>query len=131
MAIDEVIERATIEFPRQLNENQVKDFLKYVWQKSGYAVTLDETRKSSLGSIFTEPREGDEFEEMQTDLDGCFTKSRGRSAGFSCEHKLDEYTSFSGIRFDIAGYDHGIPEDLGLIFDTIRTHARHYFRENF
>ncbi len=129
MAIDEIIQRATITLPQPLREDQVKDLLKYVWQNGGYSVTLHEDRRSTLGTIFAEPEKGDEFEQVSIDLSGDLRKPLGRSATFSFYRELGEDSLFSEIRFDTAGYDHGLPEDLAEIFDTIRTHTERYFQE--
>ena len=137
MSVDDVIRRATILFPFQVETKQVEDLFLYLRKEEGIVTTYMVGEQKTIGDQFEDANEDEKPHLTGLTLSGHFVHPDTRAfEGFECKKKPgeDSETPFLyGIKFAVKGKVPltGYRDETIELWDTVRSLTSRYFEENF
>lgn len=129
MAIEDIVERTTINFPRIVDVDYLAQFFSSICRDLGYEITYELKRSISVGSRYSGKKTGG-AKNLAASVSGIiYARDSSNSARFSCIKSPRTHVVFSAIKFDtIPGYEieeHDYREVQ--IWDNVRMYATRYF----
>lgn len=122
-------EVTNINFPRDINEREIMDVLKYVAAHLG---TYSKVDGNFSGHIFINPNQTEKYVGRVDGLISRLKNDQLTSVDFSfCRSKIDLLGKFSGLKFElIPGYDtpDEIDENAIKLYDDVKEIVNAYFK---
>lgn len=140
MSISEVIERATINFPKLLNSEEMEDLFRYFRQEAGLEIAYTLRTNKRMGNLSEEPTNDEPAVISSVEISGGITNPRNYAVHDSFESQSfesrretsdDDLPYFSGIRFSIVpGWNiSDYRSEILQLWDETRGLVKRYFAE--
>lgn len=131
MAIDDVLEKATIEFPRKLDLRNAENLLKSIAKDLHGNVRYTISEQKNIGYHIIESQDFQE-KTINIQVNGSIDTKNFVLGPFKLRTAENNYSSFSGINFQITpGWDiEDYRPEVIKLWDDVRKVVTNYFKKN-